>query len=149
MSGTKTVRIRTENGVSSMSTGISPAAAEAFQLLNAGAKKHWRGQGDTWTAARDRAAVDAGCTVAQGERLQKNWKSMKFPNADVYRLLRNKYGHLLPNTYDRLCAYIENKAEAIEREAQQIEERNAADRGHQAAVARHPAPPRREERELT
>lgn len=148
MSDTKTVRIRTESRVTSMSTSISPAAEEAFQLLNAGAKSVWRGQGDTWTAARDRAAEDAGVKPVQAERLQKNWKSMKFPNADVYRLLRNKYGHLLPNTYDRLCAYIENKAEAIEREAKQIEEANAAQRSHQEALARHPAAAPGDEREL-
>lgn len=87
-----------------MSTSI--AAGEAFQLLNAGAKMHWRGYGDTKTAARDRAAEEAGVTPAQAERLWKNWQTMKYPNGDVYRLLRNQYGHL--------CAWIEDKADAME-----------------------------------
>lgn len=109
-----------------MSTSV--AATEAFELLNAGAKKHWRGQGDTWTAARDRAAQEAGVTPAQAERLQKNWKTMKFPNGDVYRLLRNKYGHL--------CSWIENAADAIEAKRHEIEESNAAFEGNRAARRR-------------
>jgi hypothetical protein len=119
---------------------ISIAAQEAFDLLNAGTRLHYRGRGDTATAARDRAAKEAGITIAQGERVWKRWEAMKTVNGDVYRALRNKYGHL--------CSYIENKADAIEREAQQIEETNAAQRGHQAAVARHTAPQQGEEREM-
>lgn len=113
-----------------MSTSV--CAAESFQLLNAGAKEAWRGQGDTWTAARDRAAEDAGVTAAQAERLQKNWKTMKHPNGDVYRLLRNKYGHL--------CSWIEAHADRIDREAQEIEETNEANRSLEEASRRAPAP---------
>lgn len=93
-----------KRGECEMST--SACAAESFDLLNAGARSVWRGQGDTWTAARDRAAEEAGVTPAQAERLSKNWRSMKHPNGDVYRLLRNKYGHL--------CSWIEDKADALE-----------------------------------
>lgn len=92
----------------------SVAAWEAYELLKAGAKQEYRFDGDTKTAARNRAAEGAGITVSQGERLWKNWKTMKFPNGDVYRLLRNKYGHL--------CAWIENAAERMERERREIEE---------------------------
>lgn len=122
MSGSKTVRIRTDNGVDPMST--SACAEESFRLLNAGAKLHWRGQGDTWTAARDRAAKEAGITPSQAERLQKNWRTMKFPNGDVYRLLRNKYAYL--------CSWIENVAEAMEREQREIEENHEALGSHSA-----------------
>ncbi|WP_246688734.1 hypothetical protein [Mesorhizobium sp. M4B.F.Ca.ET.143.01.1.1] len=104
----------------------SACAEESFHLLNAAAKLHWRGQGDTWTAARDRAAVDAGITPAQAERLQKNWRTMKFPNGDVYRLLRNKYAYL--------CSWIENDAERMEREAREIEETNATLGGHHSVA---------------
>jgi hypothetical protein len=100
-----------------MSTSI--AAKEAFDLLNAATQKEWRGWGDTRTAARDRAARKAGLTPAQAERLWKNWQTLKFPNGDVYRLLRNKYGHL--------CSWIENAADAMERERWEIEGRNEAD----------------------
>lgn len=102
-----------------MSTSI--AAKEAFELLNAATQKEWRGWGDTRTAARDRAAKKAGLTPAQAERLWKNWQTLKFPNGDVYRLLRNKYGHL--------CSWIENAADAMERERREIEETNAVDQG--------------------
>ncbi|MGN6143516.1 MAG: hypothetical protein ACTHOP_08000 [Mesorhizobium sp.] len=139
MSDIKAVRIRTEIRVSEMSASV--CAAESFQLLNAGAKHVWRGQGDTWTAARDRAANEAGVTPSQAERLQKNWRTMKFPNGDVYRLLRNKYGHL--------CSWIENTAEAVEREAQEIEETNAALQGPVEPAARHRASAPGKERELT
>jgi hypothetical protein len=100
---------------------LSPAAWEAFELLKAATKEEYRVWGDTKTAARNRAAQKAGVTPAQAERLWKTWRTVKFPNGDVYRNLRNKYGHL--------CSWIEDKAEAIEREAQAIEESHAVNRG--------------------
>ncbi len=102
-----------------MSTSIaqSPAAGEAFALLNAATRKEFRGYGDTKTAARDRAAGKAGVSPAQAERLWKHWQTMRFPNGDVYRNLRNTYGHL--------CSWIENAADAMERETREIEGRNA------------------------
>lgn len=95
-----------------MSTSV--AAWEAFEFLRAGAKQEFKFDGDTKTAARDRAAQQAGVTPAQAERLWKNWRTMKYPNGDVYRLLRNKYGHL--------CSWIENAADRMERERREIEE---------------------------
>lgn len=92
----------------------SVAAWEAYELLKAGAKQEYRFDGDTKTAARNRAAKGAGITAAQAERLWKNWKTMKFPNGDVYRQLRNKYGHL--------CSWIENAADRMESERREIEE---------------------------
>lgn len=87
-----------------MSTSL--AAGEAFALLNAGMKREFRGYGDTKTAARDRAAEKADVTPAQAERLWKHWRTMKSCNGDVYRNLRNRYGHL--------CTWIEDKADALE-----------------------------------
>ncbi len=119
--------------------GTSVAAQEAFEMLNAATQKEWRGWGDTRTAARDRAARKAGLTPAQAERLWKNWQTLKFPNGDVYRLLRNKYGHL--------CSWIENAAEGMERELREIEERDAIDRGPPptgAGMARAAKAPERE-----
>lgn len=105
----------------------SIAAREAFELLNAATRTEFRGWGDTRTAARDRAARKAGVSPAQAERLWKHWQTMKFPNGDVYRLLRNKYGHL--------CEWIENAADRIEREAREIEEGNAVHQRSAAAAA--------------
>ncbi|PRD42095.1 hypothetical protein C5748_18240 [Phyllobacterium phragmitis] len=106
-----------KQGVSVMSTSI--AAKEAFDLLNAATTKEWRGWGDTRTAARDRAAKKAGVTPAQAERLWKNWQTMKHPNGDVYRSLRNTYGHL--------CAWIENAADSVEAKRLAIEESHEVD----------------------
>lgn len=115
---------------------ISPCAKEAFDLLNAGARKQWRGQGDTWTAARDRAAEEAGITPAQAERLQKNWRTMKFPNGDVYRLLLRKYGHL--------CSWIEHAADRIEARRNAIEETHAPFKSSRPADRRDVAADRRD-----
>lgn len=138
MSDPKTVRIRTNSEAKSMSTSV--CAAESFQLLNAGAKSVWRGKGDTWTAARNRAAEEAGLKPSQAERLEKNWRTMRFPNGDVYRLLRNAYGHL--------CESIEIKADATDREAQKTEEENEAHTSASAALARAAAAAQGTEREM-
>ena len=138
MSDRKRVTSDPKQGDCAMSNSI--AAEEAFQYLNAGTRLFYRGQGDTPTAARDRAAVKAGITPAQGERVWKRWRDMKSPNGDVYRALRNAYGHL--------CQAIENKADAIEREAQGIEEANAAQGSHRTPVARHQTAASGAEREM-
>lgn len=114
----------------SMSTSLtydyqSEAAREAFDMLNAATRNEFRGWGDTKTAARDRAAQQAGVTTSQAERLWKNWQTMKHPNGDVYRLLRNKYGHL--------CSWVETAADRIDRAAGKIEESNAARQSHSQA----------------
>lgn len=93
-----------KQGEIEMSTSV--CAWESKELLLAGARKEFRFEGDTKTAALNRAANEAGVTAAQAERLLKNWRTMKYPNGDVYRLLRNKYGHL--------CSWVENKADALE-----------------------------------
>lgn len=101
-----------KRGDSVMSSSI--AAREAFDLLNAGTMREYRGWGDTRTGARDRAAREAGISRAQAERLWKNWQKMKSVDGDVYRCLRNTYGHL--------CSMLENAAERMERERREIEE---------------------------
>lgn len=138
MGDTRRVKSDLKQDVSDMSSSI--AATEAFQYLNAGVRKHYRGAGDTPTAARDRAAREAGISPAQAERVWKRWRSMSSVDGDVYRSLRNRY--------EALCSYIENTAEAVEREAQEIEETNAAHRGHQTPMARAQASAPGKEREL-
>ncbi len=113
MSDTRRVKSDLKQDENVMSTAVS----EAFELLNAGTRKHYRGAGDSPTAARDRAAREAGITPAQAERVWKRWRTMASVDGDVYRALRNRYGHL--------CAWIENAADAIERETRGIEENNA------------------------
>jgi hypothetical protein len=115
---------RVENDLKRGSNDMSTAVSEAFELLNAGTRKHYRGAGDTSTAARERAAREAGISPAQAERLWKRWRTMASVDGDVYRGLRNRYWHL--------CSRIENAADAIERETRGIEERNAVDQSHPA-----------------
>lgn len=103
MSDTRRVKSDPKRGVSVMSM----AATEAFDFLNALTKRNYRGWGDTPTAARDRAAKEAGITPAQAERVWKRWKRMTSVDGDVYRALRN--------TYETLCEKTEAAADAMER----------------------------------
>ncbi|MER8925811.1 hypothetical protein [Mesorhizobium sp. M0859] len=119
MSDTRRVKSDLKQGNSVMSTSI--AAMEAFDLLNAGTRQHYRGAGDTPTAARNRAAKEAGISPAQAERVWKRWRTMASVDGDVYRRLRNRYGNL--------CAWIENTADAMERERREIEETDAVYQG--------------------
>jgi hypothetical protein len=101
---------------------MSTAATEAFAFLNALTKKHYRGWGDTATAARDRAARDAGITPAQAERVWKRWQGMASIDGDVYRALRNRY--------EALCQKHEQAAAASRAERLEIKaSRNAVDQG--------------------
>jgi hypothetical protein len=104
---------------------MSTAVAEAFEFLNAGTKKHYRGAGDTPTAARERAAREAGITPAQAERLWKRWRHMASVDGDVYRLLRNRY--------ESLCQAIEGKADALEARRVGRATGNAIDESHATA----------------
>lgn len=99
---------RRGGNVPSWGTSMSAAAAEAFEFLNAGIKKHYRGWGDTPGAARDRAAREAGITPAQAERVWKRWKTMASVDGDVYRALRNTY-----EKYEALCERNEAAADAL------------------------------------
>lgn len=109
MSDRRRVRSDPKRGICKMSI----AAQEAFNFLNAGTRFHYRGRGDTSTAARERAAERAGITPAQAERIWKRWDQMKTVNGDVYRALRNTYGHL--------CEMVEHAADAVEAKQQEIE----------------------------
>jgi len=114
----------------------SVAAKEAFDILNAATKQEYRGWGDTQTAARDRAARKAGVSPAQAERVWKRWRSMKTMNADVYRGLRNTYGHL--------CTWVENTADRIEAKRIGIEGSHAPFQSSRPADRRDVAADRRD-----
>ena len=131
---------RVENDPARGRRNMSIAVTEAFAYLNAGTRKHFRGAGDTATAARDRAAREAGISSAQAERLWKRWRSMASVDGDVYRALRNKY--------ESLCERVESAAEAMEQEAREIEETNAILGSRQAMAAGLGQAPSRAEREM-
>lgn len=125
MGDTRRVRNDPKQGNSDMSSSI--AATEAFEYLNAGVRKHYRGAGDTPTAARERAAREAGISQAQAERVWKRWRNMASVDGDVYRALRN--------TYEHLCSRIENAADAIEAKRIEIEGTHAANKRPASAGA--------------
>ena len=100
MSDTRRVKSDLRRGISVMST----AATEAFGFLNRLTQREYRGWGDTATAARERAARNAGITPAQAERVWKRWQRMASIDGDVYRALRNQY--------EALCEANEKAADA-------------------------------------
>ena len=118
MSDTRRVKGDPKRGSHTMSTAVS----EAFEFLNAGTRKNYRGAGDTASAARERAAREAGISPAQAERLWKRWRTMASVDGDVYRALRNRYEYL--------CQRVESAAEAMELERREIEETNATYQSH-------------------
>ncbi len=116
MSDSKRVRSDLKRGVSVMST----AATEAFNFLNRLTQREYRGWGDTATAARERAAKQAGITPAQAERVWKRWQRMASVDGDVYRALRNRY--------EESCEVNEKAAAASRAERLQLKAgRNAVD----------------------
>lgn len=124
MGDTRRVKYDPKQDVSDMSSSI--AATEAFQYLNAGVRKHYRGAGDTPTAARDRAAREAGISPAQAERLWKRWRNMASVDGDVYRSLRNRY--------EALCLHHEQAADANEAKRHELKaQRNAVDQSPASA----------------
>jgi hypothetical protein len=118
MSDTKRVRSDLKRGISVMST----AAMEAFNFLNRLTQREYRGWGDTATAARERAARNAGITPAQAERVWKRWQRMASIDGDVYRALRNKY--------EEMCEANERAASAYRAERLQLRNKNAVDQEH-------------------
>ena len=111
MSDTRRVRFDPRRGISAMST----AASEAFGFLNRLTQRQYRGWGDTATAARDRAARDAGITPAQAERVWKRWQRMASVDGDVYRALRNRYEELCLANEQAAAAY---RAERLQLKAE-------------------------------
>lgn len=103
---------RGENAPKRGEHAMSTAVTEAFGYLQALQRREYRGWGDTATAARDRAARQAGITTAQAERLWKRWQRMASVDGDVYRALRNRY--------EALCAGIEASADRMRDERLQI-----------------------------
>ena len=112
MSDTKRVRNDLKRG---FSVTMSTAATEAFGFLNKLTQRQYRGWGDTSTAARERAAKDAGITPAQAERVWKRWQRMASIDGDVYRALRNRYEELCLANEQAAAAY---RAERLQLKAE-------------------------------
>lgn len=82
---------------------MSTAVQESVDYLNALAKVHHRGRGDTWGAARDRAARMAGIEPSYAKRIWDRWQTMNDVSGEAYRRLRS--------AYERVCEANEEAAD--------------------------------------
>lgn len=100
----------------------APERAE-FWLQGLAWAKH-KGRHDTWTAARDRAAGDAGVALSIAKRIWQRWQEMNDVGGEA--LLR------LMLAYEDACQRNEDAVEAYRAERLKLKaERNAVD--HQRA----------------
>lgn len=97
-----------------------------------------RGRGDKEKRVRGELSDLTGIPESYLFRMTHKRRDMRDIAGEAYRRLRL--------AYDRLCTGIETKADAVEREAQQIEERHAAFASHQAPVRGSPETSQGEER---
>lgn len=107
----------------------SVALNEAREFLDALHDAEFRGRKDTDGAARYRLAAKLGLKESYLFRLQYRADEMKDVAGEVYRRLRI--------AYESMCQQVENKADAIDAEAKQIEETNAALSSTRPTVASH------------
>lgn len=87
MSDKRCVETDTKRGGGVMSTAVQ----ESADYLNALARAHHRGRGDTWGAARDRAARAAGVEPSYAKRIWDRWQTMNDVSGETYRRLRSAY----------------------------------------------------------
>lgn len=76
--------------VSIMSTAVQQSA----EYLVALARLYHRGHGDTWSAARDRAAKAAGVEPSYAKRIWDRWRTMRDVSGEAYIKLRKAYEEL-------------------------------------------------------
>lgn len=96
----------------------TPERAE-FWLQGLAWAKH-RGRHDTWTAARDRAAKDAGVTASIAKRIWQRWQEMNDVGGDALLRLMLAYEDACQRNEEAVAAY---RAERLKLKA----ERNAVD----------------------
>ena len=104
---------------------MSYAAAKSYELLESLARHEYRGRGDTWEAARNRAASKAKVQLSYAHRLWHRWKTMKDASGDVLLLLQD--------AYERSCERHEEKAREYRAEREAL---NALDTGSALAPVR-------------
>lgn len=113
MSDTRRVEIDTRHAESvtmraiSDTRGMSTPEMAVF-LLERLAAAAYRGRHDTWTAARDRAAKEAGVELSIARRIWQRWRGMN--DVGGTPLLK------LMLAYERLCRRIEVSADAMQAE---------------------------------
>jgi hypothetical protein len=105
---------------------VSEAVAYSYGILEALTKAEHRGRGDTWEAARNRAAKRAGIPLSYAARLWHRWKDMRGVSGDVLLALQKAKA-----AYDASCTYHETRA--AELRAERLGERIAMDTRHAPA----------------
>lgn len=91
-----------------MSASTSTALKQSADYLVALTRMQHRGRGDTWGAARDRAAKLAGIERSYAKRLWDRWQTMNDVSGEVYLRLRE--------AYEELCLKNEAAAEGYKAE---------------------------------
>lgn len=91
----------------------TPERAE-FWLQGLAWAKH-RGRHDTWTAARDRAAKDAGVTASIAKRIWQRWQEMNDVGGDALLRLMLAYEEACQRNEEAVAAY---RAERLKLKAQ-------------------------------
>lgn len=125
----------------SMSTAaLNEATVWADQLMEA--ETHHRREKEY--RVRERLAEKIGVSASYLFRLQYKTEEMSDVKGSVYRALL-----VGCQMYGLACSFIENTADAIDREAQKIEEENAALQGAETPLARVETAARRSEEPLT
>lgn len=126
MSDTRYVKNDTKTDGSSVMRALAdtegmtvPERAE-FWLHGLAWAKH-RGRHDTWTAARDRAAKEAGVTATIAKRIWQRWQEMNDVGGDALLRLMLAYEDACQRNEDAVAAY---RAERLNLKA----ERHAVDR---------------------
>lgn len=120
MSDTRCVKNDTKHDESSVMRALSdtegmstPERAE-FWLQGLAWSKH-RGRHDTWTAARDRAAREAGIGPSIAKRIWQRWQDMNDVGGDALLRLMLAYEDACRRNEDAVAAY---RAERLKLKAQ-------------------------------
>lgn len=113
MSDNRRVADDISRGAKNMTTAVNKAGF----YLNELAIKHHRGRGDTWGAARDRAAREAGIPVSYAKRIWDRLETMRDVSGEALMRLRD--------AYEASCEH--HEAMAAEYRSEREEIRNAMD----------------------
>lgn len=105
---------------------MNTAVEKSAFWLNEIARQQHRGRGDTWSAARDRAAKLAGIERSYAKRIWDRWQTMNDVSGEA--VLR------LQDAYDAICQKHERVAGAYRAERLQIEAQHAAHQSPNQAV---------------
>lgn len=127
MSDTKGVKNDTKGGELVMraladTEGMTTPERAEFWLQGLAWAKH-RGRYDTWTAARENAAADAGIASTIAKRIWQRWEQMNDVGGETLLKLMLAYERACQNNEGAIAAY---RAERLKLKAQQ----NAVDRQH-------------------